>query len=150
MAFSFKSKFKLLVMAIVAATIFSVTACNDDNDYDSLPLEIQQFLTLYFPGDKIGEVIPYEGGYIVNLQNSATLTFNASNAWVKVDGNGNTLPSIFLFDQLPSQLYENIIITDNIAEVYSVSRKDGVYTVAFLNYTIAYDSATDEFTPVVT
>lgn len=126
-----------------------LTSCGDD-DFKSLPREIQQFISQYFPGQGVANYNESAGTYTVNLENSATLVFNPSLKWTTVDGNGNTIPQQLIFDQFPSQLYDYIETTDNLGEVYAVSRNAGIYMVTFHGYIISYDVASGKITPVVT
>lgn len=139
---------RILTLLIVLLAGLSVTSCGSD-EADKLPDEIQSFISVYFPGQEVENYTESGGVYTVNLRNSATLTFNATPVWIGVDGNGNVLPTQFLFDELPSGLYDYIETTDNLNEVFYVKRASGIYTVSFHNYVIAYNSANGDITPVV-
>lgn len=136
-----------LVMAVALSVVTS--ACGDDN-YKELPREIQQFVTEYFPGLGIAGYNESAGVYTVNLDNSASIVFTPALQWSTVEGNGNTLPQQFLYDQMPKPLYDYMVTTGTLDEVFSVTRNAGVYTVTFHNYIISYNVATEEISPVVT
>lgn len=138
----------LLLVTAISANLAAVS-CGDD-DYNDLPREIQSFISQYFAGQGVANFSESGGTYTVNLDNSATLVFTPSLIWQSVDGNGNTVPGQFLFDQLPSPLYDYIETTDNLGEVYAVSRDAGVYMVTFHNYVVSYSTRTGDITPVVT
>lgn len=134
-----------IILSIIIA--LGTAGCGND-DYDHLPREIQQFVNLYFPGQEVGGFNESGGSYTVNLTNSATMVFNPSLAWITIDGNGNSLPDIFLYDQFPKPLYDYTVTTDNLHNVYAVTRYGGVYTVTYHDYIIAYDVATEKISPV--
>lgn len=131
-------------LLIIMSAVFS--GCTKD-EFDHLPEQIQTFLNTYYPSQGVTSFIESGGVWTIHLDNSATLTFNASSVWTMVDGEGSTLPTQFLFDQLPDPLYQYIVTTDNLDQVYSVSRKDGTYTVTFHDYIVTYDTATETVSP---
>lgn len=135
----------IAAILLIAGMLFS--GCGND-DYKHLPREIQTFLNTYYPGQGVSNFQESAGMITVNLDNSASLVFNPAMVWVSVDGNGNTLPGQFLYDQFPHTLYNYIETTDNLQEIFSVIRDSGIYTVTFHNYVIAYNSVTEEITPV--
>ena len=137
----------LIIMAVSAG--LTTVSCGD-NDYNDLPREIQSFISQYFAGQGVSSFSESGGTYTVNLDNSATLVFTPSLIWQSVDGNGNTIPRQFIFDQLPSTLYDYMETTGNLDEVFAVSRDAGVYLVTFHNYMVSYSTKTGEITPVVT
>lgn len=139
----------LLLMTVTLTTTASLSSCSD-NDINDLPREIQQFINQYYPGQGVADFHQSAGSYTVNLDNSATLVFTPSLIWQTIDGNGGTVPQQFLFDQFPQKLYEYVETTENLANVYAVSRNAGIYTVTFHDYIISYDTVTGEISPVVT
>lgn len=129
------------------AVLFYLAGCSTDK-YEHLPQEIQQFIDRYYPGLSVASYSESAGVFTVNLDNSATLVFNPDLRWTSIEGNGNTLPHQLLFDDFPTPLYDYIVTTDNLASVYAVSRLAGIYTVTFHDYTISYNIASEEITPV--
>lgn len=138
-----------LALFIMTLSGLSLSSCGHD-ETSQLPREIQQFISKYFAGQGVSSYDESAGSYTVNLGNSATLVFNSSLVWIAVDGNGGTLPQQFLYDEFPAILYDYIITTDNLANVYSVTRDNKVYTVTFHNNIISYSIANGEIKPVVT
>lgn len=139
---------RIVLIITALATGLTNISCGD-NDYNDLPREIQSFISQYFAGQGVSSFSESGGTYTVNLDNSATLVFTPSLIWQSVDGNGNTIPRQFLFDQLPSTLYDYIETTDNLDEVFAVSRDAGVYLVTFHNYRVSYSTKTEEIKPIV-
>lgn len=129
--------------------VLTANSCGN-KDYDNLPREIQQFISQYFPGQGVTAFNDSGGSYTVTLDNSASLVFNPSFVWTTVDGNGSPIPQQFMFDHFPSDLYDYIITTDNLGEVFAVTRDSGIYTVTFHNYIVEYNVATGKITQVVT
>lgn len=138
-----------IIAAILLLGQLLFSGCGNE-DYEHFPREIQTFLNTYFPGQGVAGFQESAGTYTVNLDNSASLVFNPALVWTAVYGNGNTIPTQFLYDQLPGPLYDYIETTDNLNEVFSIVRDAGIYTVTFHGYIIAYNVATEEITPVVT
>lgn len=127
---------------MLAAT---VTSCsNDTAETSALPGEIATFVSRYFPEIGVQAYSFNNGVYSVQLHNSALLQFNASMKWTDVDGRGNVLPEIFLFDEMPSPLYEYLETTDNLNGVYNVSRNNLIYTLTLTDSYLTYDIATGE------
>lgn len=147
---SFIKRIKLLASLTAVFLVFAATSSCSDNDFNDLPREIQQFISQYFPGQGVSGFSESAGTYTVNLDNSASLVFNPSLVWTTVEGNGSPIPQQFLFDQFPSALYDYIVTTDNLGEVYAVTRNAGVYTVTFHDYIISYNTTTGDIQPVIT
>ncbi len=135
-------------MTTILILMLAASSCGN-NDYNDLPREIQQFINQYFPGQGVSSFDESAGTYTVNLDNSASLVFNPSMIWTAVDGNGSPVPQQFLFDQFPSVLYDYIVTTGNLGEVYAVTRNAGIYTVTLHNYIIDYNVATEEIRQIV-
>lgn len=77
-------------------------------NYNSLPTQIKDFLTKYFPNvaSKEIEMKPMKGIYEVDLTNGYDLQFLTSGQWVKVDApNKTVIPETMLKDLLPKDSY---------------------------------------------
>ncbi len=148
---SFISRLRILItaVALIIGAGALTTSCGD-NDFNDLPREIQQFISQYFPGQGVADFSESGGTYTVNLDNSASLVFNSSLIWTTIDGNGSPIPRQLVFDQFPSKLYDYIETTENLGEVYSVTRDTGIYMVIFHGYIISYNVSTGDIQPVVT
>lgn len=136
----------LLLVAVVMLALGSATlaGCSDhDDEWDDVPQTIQMFLAKYFPGQGVSSVTHAEAQWRVKLKNSASLTFNDSLNWTQVNGQGETLPQMFVSDALPPQFVEEYLqVTDNVGSVYAVTRDRELYTVVLQNYTVLYDAET--------
>ena len=102
---------------------------------------------MYYPGVSIQNFTLKEGEYTVNIEHSATIIFNNEYVWTSLDGNGITLPQEFLFDHFPKALYDYIVDTENLNEVYSVTRTPNIYTVTLHNYVVEYNISTGTVNP---
>lgn len=117
-------------------------ACGN-NAWDELPEPIVKFVSEYFP---FGEVSSYKettNSYVVKIRNGATLTFDKQYDWTDVNGNGTTLPSQFLYDKLPSVLYEYIQSMEETDDVYRATRSGDQIVLKLLDGEIDYDGATE-------
>ena len=133
-------KYVWVIMAVLLSN------CSNGNLYDEMPSEIQTFISQYFPNAPLESFTSSNNTYTVNLKGSATLTFDSDCKWIKLDGNGSTLPQVLLFDDFPPALYEYLQETENTNNVYVAVRNSKIYTVELLDYTITYDIATGQIT----
>jgi hypothetical protein len=83
-----------------------------------------------------------EDNCIIRVKGGPSVTFAPSGRWASVVGYGSTLPQMFLFDQLPPELYEYIQKIDALGDVYSVIINRGLYTVDLIDTSVVYDMST--------
>ena len=133
-------KYIWVILAVI------LTNCSNGNLYDEMPSEIQTFISQYFPNAPLESFTSSDNTYTVTLKSSATLTFDSDCKWIKLNGNGSTLPQVLLFDDFPPALYEYLQETENTNNVYVAARNPKIYTVELHDYTITYDIATGEIT----
>lgn len=139
----------ILLAIILGVTGALATGCSSENEWDQVPQQIQEWLAKYFPGQCVSSVDHSGGQWRLKLKNSCSLTFNDSLMWTNVNGNGGTLPAFFVSDALPPQFVEEYLqVTDNVDNVYAVTREKDIYTVVLQNYTVQYNEATGETTQV--
>ena len=113
-------------------------ACSD-NLMDELPRPIATFVNTYFPNSNVKDYTFTNDTYMVKLSDGATVQFNINLVWVKVDGNGSTLPAGFINDQLPPGLLEYLQSMTPDEGIYAVSRDDITYTVTLKDTTLSYN-----------
>ena len=133
---------KTFISSIVLfiACLVGLTACSGDNEYNNeIPGPIQEFISEYFAGEAVSSYSTNGDTYRVKLKSDCAISFDSRYRWVTVNGYGSTLPQMFLFDQMPPSLYSYLQETDNVNEVYSVTRDTAVYTVNLQDDTITYD-----------
>lgn len=116
--------------------------------WDEMPSEISKFVSKYFPEIDIAEYNVVNGGYSVEMLNSATIRFNDSYIWTSVNGNGATLPQMLLFDELPGGLYEHLEAIEELGNVYLISRDSKIYRVQLLDSVLTYEIATGKITRI--
>lgn len=132
---------------IFIALLLSITyACSSNDLYDDMPRAIQSFISQYYPNSQLENVTSTDSGYVVEVKNGATIKFGLNYKWTEVNGNGNVLPSVLLFNDFPPDLYDYLQETENTNSVYKVIRNSTTYTVELLNMTLYYDIASGEIT----
>ncbi len=129
---------KFTALALLAVIIL-MGACND-NAWDDVASPMQQFISKYFPFGEVKSCVEQSNGnQVVSIDNGATIVFDSDYIWVSVDGNGAVLPSMFVYDEFPSGLYQYLKETEQTESVYSVGRTSSEYILKLLNSTIKYD-----------
>ncbi|MDE7473060.1 MAG: hypothetical protein K2M68_05680 [Muribaculaceae bacterium] len=131
---------------IFLSVILGTTAC-ESNDWADVPSPVASFLHEYFPLQNVSECNHTEDGYHVKLHNSVAITFDRDYSWTSVNGYGNTLPEMFLFDQLPPAMYAYLQDLSLTRQVYSVTRDKFDYKVALLDYSVTYSIDRGTVTP---
>lgn len=138
--------YTIIIPILIAVAAWAMPGCSS-TQWDDVPQPITSFLDEYFPEQAVADY-RYDGStYHIKLRNSAALTFNEQYAWTSVNGYGNTLPEMFLFDQLPPALYaylQELSLTD---QVYSVTRDNIDYNVVLLDSSVRYNIDTSVVTP---
>lgn len=133
-------KSNIYTLIIFFATVFAVASCENDV-WDDLPSPIANFFTTYFPGQEVSSYSTTDNGSVASVSGGVTVTFNKENSWTDVNGNGSTLPSIFLYDQLPPKLYNYLEETEATSGVYKVTRNSEKYHIelkdTYIDYTIS-------------
>lgn len=121
-------------------------ACSN-NLWDELPSPIARFIAEYFPGSGVKSYdIEQDSTYHVRIDNSVSLVFNQAQDWIVVDGNGGTLPEVFVQDQLPPALFRYIQEGEDTANVFRVSRDSTYYKVTLDDTVLTYEIETGRIT----
>lgn len=120
--------------------------CDNSELYDNMPREIQDFISQYYPNSELADFSSSDAGYIVVVKNGPTMVFDIKCSWTKINGNGSVLPSNFLFNELPTPLYNYLEETENTNQVFGITRNAREYITDLLDYTITYDIATEQIT----
>lgn len=115
-----------------------------DSVWDDVPSSISSFVAKYYPMSGISSYLEKDGQCIVTLQAGATLTFDSKYNWISVNGNGSTLPVIFVTDQLPEKLVEYLQSIQLTDAVYSATTNAKETVVKTANFKITYDKQTGE------
>jgi len=132
------------ILVLFVVTFF--WRCGGNDVYDEMPQKIQFFISQYWPNSEMASYTTTATGSVARIFHGPTLAFDSDGAWTSVDGNGATLPPMFLFDQLPQPLYDHLEATENTSGVYAVTRKPPVCTVRLSTRTLTYDSSSASLT----
>lgn len=144
------SKF-LVALAGVSLLLPSAWACDDDA-WDDLPDSVATFFSNYFPGVEVDSWTIGETRSVATVKNGVTVAFNSGDLWIDVNGNGIPLPEVFLYDQLPENLYRYLQELEATNGVYRVSRDAVEYSVKLLDSYVRYNTSDGRITgplPVV-
>lgn len=134
------------MLVILLGFIIVLGACSSDASED-LPAAISKFTTQYFPGlgVKSYKELPDDDS-VVTLSGGPTITFDSSNIWIEIDGNGSPLPQVLIYDQLPPDLYGYLQGTEQQAEVRGVKRDRYYYKLTMLDTVISYQISDGKIT----
>ncbi len=139
-------KLRHILIPLFAALAAIMVGCSDNNVYDDVPTPISKFLAHYYPNSALESFTATGTSYRAVIKNGPTLTFNTSCQWTDINGNGEPLPEVFLFNEVPPALYAYVQETENLNSVYAASRDGDTYTLTFLSTAVTYDAATGQFT----
>ncbi|MDE6384401.1 MAG: PepSY-like domain-containing protein [Paramuribaculum sp.] len=126
---------------VLMITIVMMGACGN-NAWDELPSPIAKFVSEYFPYGEVASYVVTDKGSTVKIRNGAELTFDTDYNWTKVNGRGATLPQQFIYDQLPSELYDYLEAIETDEGIYCVTRDGQIIVVELLDSKVEYDGTT--------
>lgn len=135
----------ILCTIALGVIILLIGACGE-NAWDDLSTPIQNFIMQYYPEGEVSSQSTADGKTTVQMKNGATLVFDSDGEWIEVNGNGIPLPQVFLFDQLPDQLYKYLTETEQTQRVFRVSRNWKEINVELHDTSVRYDIATGTVT----
>lgn len=134
------------VLLSILVGLILVGACSNSL-WDELPSPIARFIAEYFPGSGVKSYdIGNDSTYHVRIDNSVSLVFNQTLDWTVVDGNGGTLPEVFVQDQLPPALFRYIQEGEDAGNVFRVSRDSTYYKVTLHDTVLTYEIETGRIT----
>lgn len=140
-----KANIRLLLPIAIIAALFS--ACDEPDVWNKVPAAVSQFVQKYWPGQDLSyATTEKDGGTQVTIQNGPTIEFDTNGSWTSIKGNGSTIPSMLLYDQLPDPLYRYIEQSEATNGVYNLSRTSTIYEVTLLNTVITYTISTSQIT----
>ncbi len=131
---------------VLAILVLPMAACEEDGYLDELPKKIATFVTQHYPGVEVKEYTVTVDTYHVRLAGGPGLTFDKDCNWLAVNGYGEALPQVMLFDNLPPALYEYLQTGSLTSEVLSMERTSRLYTLVLVDTTIYYDIDTGKIT----
>lgn len=127
----------IIPIFILILTIFQ--GCSDNTELDRQPDAVQKLIEQYYPGIGVSSSGWQDNVYSVKLRSGVIINFSDTYNWISINGVGSTIPSVFLFDQIPPAFYEYLQETENINQVYRISRDNEEYTAVLLNDTAIYN-----------
>lgn len=122
----------------------SLGSCKNNDDYNALPGKIADFVSRYFPGQRVASYTHSGVNYHVRIDNGPGLTFGENYGWTAIDGYGMPLPQVMLFDQLPPRLYAYLQDSQQLDSVFGMERDSKRYVLTLLDSTLTYDISTGE------
>lgn len=136
----------ILIILMFLIPVATFTGCQSSDAWDSLPDPIARFVAQYFPNTGVSSYSANDGSYHVKLSGAPALTFDSDYHWTDINGRGNTLPEVLLFDQLPPALYNYLSETERLDRVYSMSRDKHTYAVVTTDTGLNYNIDTGRIT----
>lgn len=127
---------RLLFLAI----ILSCPSCSSD-DFVGMPKTITSFLENYYPTYGVENFSKSKLGYWVKLKSGPGITFGTDMSWTDINGYGQTISQFLMFDQLPPAIYEYLQETENLENVYGISRDAKFYFVSLFDSLLTYQIA---------
>ena len=139
---------KRLLNILVLFLAVTLTGCHDNDIYNEMPQEIELFTDRYFPDVAVSDFTHSGDTYHLTLRNGPGITFGPAPdySWIAVNGYGSTLPAVFMFDQLPPELYVYLQENQVTDGVYAVERDTVTYRLTLLDNTITYTIADQHIT----
>lgn len=125
-------------LLLLFTTVMLMAACQE-TVWNDIPTRITEFISEYFNQGKVESYVESDNGYVVTIKGGAQLSFDEDMAWTDVNGRGEILPQQFLFDCLPSPLYDHLEAIEATQGVYRVRRTFQEYSVVLLDNTITYN-----------
>lgn len=136
-------KFYLCSFILVCILCICASCSENDSLYNDMPAPIRSFIAKYYPNTAVESYDHTASNYVVRLKNSGGITFNSAYEWESVNGYGERLSQVFLYDQLPPALYSYIQETERLDDVMFVERSPRMYTLGMVDNLITYNVETD-------
>jgi hypothetical protein len=127
-----------LRLPLFAVICCIASTCANDDVPGQVPEKISQFIAQYYPSYTYENYTKSKDTYTVNLKSGPCLVFNSKMDWIEVNGLGETLTQYFLFDQMPPAVYEYLQETENLSNVYAVTRDVFEYNVSLFDSVLTY------------
>ena len=132
-----------MIVALLAG--ISLSGCANDA-WEDVPSKAYDFCMEYWPEYAIQTYGNVDGVQVVVIKGAATVYFDQASQWIKIDGNGGTLPPMLMYDQLPGPLYTYLEQVEAVRAVYILARNATSYEVTLANQTVTYNVETGEIT----
>lgn len=137
---------RYLILIFVALLFGGGCGDHESELWDSLPSGVASFISQYYPGCAIEKFTHTDGKYYVAIKDGADIIFDDATRWISINGNGETLPENFLYNELPPALYAYLEDLDETGGVYSATRDAESYELALKASYLRYDIASGTIT----
>ncbi len=118
-------------------------ACTD-SPWDEVPTKIADFVSTYYPMSGISGYSETDDVYKVTVRGGSTITFDSNYNWLTFNGNGSTLPVMFITDRMPETVVRYLTELEVLDKVYAAYNDPRTITLQMLNYKLEYTKATDQ------
>lgn len=137
--------YKKELLGIITLLLFM--SCSNSL-WDELPDPISTFISTYYPMSGISEYNEHDGNYYVTIKNGASMIFDSNYTWIEVNGNGVTLPQIFIQDALEPKLVQYLLELELTGDVYLARNDPREVILDMLDYKIRYIKETGEISQI--
>ena len=135
------------LLLLIPLFALCVWGCSDNDDFSKLPDSMATFISRYWPGSGVSSFTSVPGhGYEVIVRNGPTINFDTTGTWTSVNGNGLPLPEIFIYDNMPTPLYQYLESGGLSGSVFTVARDARYYQLTLLNQDLTYNISTGRVT----
>lgn len=136
----------LRIKELATVTILLLLIACSNSLWDELPSPISTFISTYYPMSGISKYSESNDNYYVTIKNGASLVFDSNYEWKSINGNGTTLPEIFVTDKLPEKLVKYLTELEETDAVYAAENQPRSIILSMLNYKITYTKETGDVT----
>lgn len=141
-----KAHLRHILYSLALVTGMTLLSGCGNSPWGEIPDTIADFVSEYFDGGSVESYVEGANGYTVRIKGGATLTFGTDQQWTDINGNGGTLPQMFLYDCLPSALYGYLDSHEEVNDVYRVHRSFRDIQINLSDGRIDYNPQTGQIT----
>ena len=135
-------------LLLIILTCLTLGACGNDALWDEMPAPISKFVSTYYPMSGVSSYSESNGIYSVTVTNGATITFDSDYQWLTINGNGQTLPEIFVENEFEPKLIQYLTALQLTDSVYAAQNDPREVIVSVTNYKIRYEKSTGDISEV--
>ena len=128
--------------AAAIAALMMLIACHNSL-WDELPSAITSFISQYYPGSTVSRYEQRNDNYYVTVKDGPSITFDSDYHWTKIDGNGEALPPIFIFNEMP-KVYEYLEAREEQSDLYKAENLPRVILLTIADFRLEYIKETGE------
>lgn len=132
-----------IIVSVSLLVAVCLTGCNSE-EWEAMPTDIRKFVAQYYPGAVVESYRSDASGYYVDIKDGASLVFTTPQAWQSVNGNGTTLPAVFIENEMPPALERYLVEMETVDGVYVATRDARVYRLKMFDSEITYNISTEK------